>query len=443
MDEITARISQRGRHWRALLGTALVSLGLGAHAAAGDDSIDGEILVQLRSADALAPLLARHELTLAGRFGVRPIFRLKVIGSATVKDKIAALEKDAGVVSAEPNRVHRSPEARKNVVWAIGSLDDYLAQWAPRAMRLAEAQRLATGAGMRIAVLDTGVDLQHPALAGRLLPGFDFVDFDADPSEVGGAADPGFGHGTHVAGLVALVAPGARIMPLRVLGPDGTGHTWALAEALLYAVDPDGNPATDDGAHVINLSLGSVERTNLLDAVAKLVTCRERIAPSDNDDDGDDDKRKAAYADDKSRCEGLGGAVVVAAAGNGASDKVREFPAAEGAHGLLSVGASDANRMRARFSNYGKWVEVAAPGDHITSAVPGGGFGTWSGTSMAAPLASGTAALVRSVNPKLSADELTKRLKERSVKLCGTKLRQIDALAALTDESAHSSSRCD
>src|SRR5205085_8027847 len=122
---------------------------------------------------------------------------------------------------AEGNAVHGTPEARKNAVWAIGSAQAFAQQWAPTALRIAEAQRFSTGAGIRIAVLDTGVDATHPLLAGHLLPGYDFVDDDADPSEEGTVGDAGFGHGTHVAGLIAMVAPSVQIMPLRVLDKNG------------------------------------------------------------------------------------------------------------------------------------------------------------------------------------------------------------------------------
>ena len=288
---------------------------------------------------------------------------------------------------AEPNVVNSSPEARRNAVWAIGNPQAYAAQWAPAALRLAEAHRLSTGAGVRVAVLDTGVDRDHPALAGRLLPGFDFVDYDDDPSEEGSEADVAFGHGTHVAGLVALVAPDAMIMPLRVLDADGQGNAWVLAEALLYAVDPDGDPTTDDGAHVINLSLGTTTRTRIFDAVVELATCSAVF---------DNDLADPGYDADAERCSQMRGVVIVAAAGNDGSNAVREYPAAEtSTHGLAAVGASAANARRASFSNYGSWVRFAAPGDGITSSVPGGGYGTWSGTSMAAPLFAGTAALLR------------------------------------------------
>ena len=129
----------------------------------------------------------------------------------------------------------------------------------------------ADGQPVKIAVLDTGVDFSHPALAGHLLPGFDFVDFDNDPSEVGNQTTGPFGHGTHVAGLIALVAPDAKIIPVRVLDQKGIGNTWVLAEALAYAADPDGNPATHDGADVINLSLSTLRRTRLLRDVLEKV----------------------------------------------------------------------------------------------------------------------------------------------------------------------------
>ena len=411
---------------------------LATTAASGSGSVDadmpGEVLVKLRSSAGLAPLLARYPVTLIGRFGARPIYRLQVIGAARVKDVLAAMALDPEVLIAETNPTQRSPEARKNVPWAIGTAADYLAQWAPQALHLAAAQRVALGTGIRVAVLDTGVDASHPLLAGRLLPGFDFVDYDTDPAEVGTPANPAYGHGTHVAALVAMVAPGAKIMPLRVLDADGVGNAWVLAEALLYALDPDGNPATDDGAHVINLSLGSLSRTRLMAAIAQIAGCAPAIA-----DDPIADRSDPGYNDDALRCGASNGAVVVGAAGNDASKSAKQYPAAEGAYGLLSVAASSAAGRLAGFSNFGTWIDLAAPGEGITSAVPGG-LGTWSGTSMAAPLAAGTAALVRSLNPGLAPAEVVRRLKRTSSLLCGTALRQVDAAAAVNNIDAVSGS---
>ena len=408
-------------------GSGGASAGGAASGGAPDADMPGEILVKLRRSEALGPLLASYPVTLLSRFGTRPIYRLKVIGSLRVKDVLARLVQDPEVMIAETNPTHRSPEARKNVPWAIGTATTYMSQWAPLALNLAEAQRRAIGAGVRVAVLDTGIDASHPLLAGRLLPGHDFVDGDNDPAEGGSAVNGAWGHGTHVAGLVALVAPGARIMPLRVLDADGFGNAWVLAEAMLYALDPDGNPATDDGAHVINLSLGSLARTRLMDSIALLAACAPAVP-----DDAVADRSDPGYRDDEQRCAGSNGAVVVAAAGNDANSSTKQYPAAEGAYGLLSVGASNAAGRLAGFSNFGPWIDLAAPGEGITSAVPGG-YGTWSGTSMAAPLAAGSAALLRSMDLRIAPVDVVRRLKRTSALLCGTSLRQVDIGAAVNN----------
>ncbi len=405
--------------------------GGGGAGGTSDATLQGEILVQLHGAAALGALLNKYQLTLVSQFGARPIYRLKVVGAADTNATIDALVLEPTVLHAEPNALHHSPEARKTVAWAIGNAGAYTVQWAPQAMRLPEAHTMSTGAGVRVAVLDSGVDASHPALAGRLLPGFDFVDYDNDTAEVGAVATHvSFGHGTHVAGLVALSAPSAKIMPLRVLDANGTGNAWVLAEALLHAVDPDHNPATNDGAHVINLSLGSTRRTEILDTIGRLATCAiPAVALLPTDELAD-----AGYNGDRDRCNAFSGAVVVAAAGNDGTDTLRQYPASEGFYGLLAVGASNANGRLAAFSNFGTKVDVAAPGEGITSAVPGGGYGTWSGTSMAAPLAAGAAALLRSSEPNLSPRDIARRLTRVGTNLCGTDLQQIDAAGALRNQ---------
>lgn len=434
-----SRLSRRSRYllqlslrlcMAALLVPATLTQAQPAPAAghAFDANVPGDILLRLRTTGALGPLLTRHQLSLISQFGARPIYRVRVVGAADVGAKIEDLALDPEVLIAERNALNGSPEARRNNAWAIGQAVAYQAQWAPSALRLAQAHAVSTGAGVRVAVLDTGVDARHPLLAGRLLPGRDFVDGDNDPSEVGTPlTHPAFGHGTHVAGLVALAAPGARIMPLRVLDAAGVGNAWVLGEALIHAVDPDGVPGTDDGAHVINLSLGSLNRTKLLDTLGRLASCSipaEIVEPTD-------DYTDPGFNGDKERCRSLPGAVVVAAAGNDASLTVRQYPAAEGFYGLLAVTASDARQRVAAFANTGRWIDVAAPGDGITSSVPGGQYGTWSGTSMAAPLAAGVAALVRAREPALAAVDITRRIQRSAGDLCGSRLLRVDAAAAL------------
>jgi subtilisin family serine protease len=400
--------------------------------------VDDEVVVQLKLGADVNAIAAAYQLTVVDQFGKRPIWRLQTTASGGTAAAIAALRADARVLFAEPNAENETPEGRRRSLWAVGGdATTYATQWAPAALRLPEAHAHSLGAGMRVAVLDTGIDLAHPALAGRLarnsgaLLGRDFVDDDADPSEEGTTANLGFGHGTHVAGLVSLVAPQATLMPARVLDREGRGNVWVLAEALAWAVDPDGNPATDDGAHVINLSLGTTQPTDLLRVAVALADC-------DFDDD-DDDFEDPGFDDDKARCASKYGALVLAAAGNDGSDTQQLFPAAEAVPGSLALAASTETRTLAPFSNRGSWVELAAPGERIVSTVPGGGYGSWSGTSMATPLAAGTAALVlatfadpRGVLPL----DIANRLAARSSLLCGTALRNVDAAAAVTDTQA-------
>jgi subtilisin family serine protease len=196
-------------------------------------------------------------------------------------------------------------------------------------------------------------------------------------------------------------------------------------------VDPDGNPATDDGAHVVNMSLGSLSRTSLFDAVSQLLTCNipAKARP-------DVDFTDPGYDGDKQRCSASRGAVMVVASGNNGSDRQREYPAAESAYGKLSIGASTAAHRRATFSNFGSWVDLAAPGEAITSTFAGGTYATWSGTSMAAPLVSGTAALLRTRFPSMATKDLARRIDRTTANLCGTDLREVDAMAALTNKLA-------
>lgn len=404
----------------ALLGLPAISAP--AHAQAPVDYVPGEVVVKLARVTDLASVAASHALnpTPIDQFGARAIYRMRILDGVAPLNRAAALAADSRVVYAEPNYLGGTPEGQQRVSWAKGDDDDddddvaYAEQWAVSMIRLPEAHTISRGAGVTVAVLDTGVDPAHPALAGRLVSGFDFVDLDADPSEVGAREhNVVYGHGTHVAGLVALVAPEADIMPLRVLNQDGVGNIWVIAEALAYAVNPDGDLSTDDGADVINLSLSTDRHTNLLTEVEDDVACN------------DDDNPRDCLAGPQQR-----GAVVVAAAGNGGSN-APEYPAAEGVSGSLAVAASTTADELAAFSSHGSWVHVAAPGDQILSSVPGGQYGVWSGTSMATPLVAGQAALVRAVHSSLRSASVVNRILATSADIGGLVPRRIDVAAAL------------
>jgi subtilisin family serine protease len=285
------------------------------------------------------------------------------------KEAAAVLGKRSDVVYAEPNteaditqgdRFHYWPSGGPKCV--AGDARAYTAQPAASRLQLGQVHRKARGANQVIAVLDTGLDAAHPVFAGRIAPGaYDYVDDDAVPGESRDGVDrdgdrltnEGFGHGTFVAGIAALVAPDARILPMRVLDGEGRGNVFVVAEAIY--------DATALGADVINLSFGTAQRTDsrvLADAVSD-----------------------AARA----------GVVVVAAAGNDGS-AARHYPAAM--KEVVSVAAmSSGGTGLTAFSSRGSWVDIAAPGENVVSSLPCG-YGTWSGTSMAAPFVAGGAAVL-------------------------------------------------
>ena len=227
------------------------------------------------------------------------------------------------------------------------------------------AHATATGRGAVIAIVDTGVQASHPDLQGRLLPGYDFVDDDSVPN------DDVDGHGTHVLGIagasaqnsvgVSSVAPGAMMLPVRVLGNDGSGSIEDVVEGIDFAVA--------QGADVINLSLGGD---------VPLV--------------GSDESFDAAIGRALDA-----GRVVVAASGNDGLPACGQ-PSAGGR--LLCVGSVDENRQRSFFSNFGNGLGVMAPGGSallgrdILSTFNDGGYAELAGTSQAAPHVAGVAALL-------------------------------------------------
>jgi hypothetical protein len=400
----------------------------------GEDAyIADEINLELFNETDLTSIAQQYGLQLVEQFGKRPIFLLHTpTDSKALAARIAA-ENPARVKFAEENFTSGSPEGSGftwsvgnswsvGFTWSVGGQTQYQSQWALDKIRVKEAHQVTKGAGTIVAVLDTGVDRRHPALAGRLLRGRDFVDGDDDPSEVlpAGATGPDdarhrgpYGHGTHVAGLIALTAPEAKIMPLRVLDPQGVGNTWVLMEAIAYALDPDGDPATDDGADVINMSLATIHDSNIL----------KHIIGEACDDDSLNPVPTPTPA------QPIHPVVVVVAAGNRGTEQ-KMYPAAENVLGEISVGASDSNDTLAQFSER-KWVDVMAPGVGITSSVPGHGTGVWAGTSMASPLVAGEAALVRAAFPALTPSLVTERIRESSARFHQDIDRRVDASAAI------------
>ncbi len=310
---------------------------------------------------------------------------------------IKQLKKAKSVAYAEINSVADATDGERFHYWPSGGPscdgDDssaYLAQPAASQLALEAVHQRADGTGAVVAVLDTGAVLNHPALAGRLAAGgYDYVDDDSTPGEVGDGVDQdgdtlvdeGYGHGTFVAGVVALVAPGAKILPQRVLDSDGRGNVFTVAEAVYDSIS--------DGADVINMSFGTPDKME-----SKIVT-------------------EALKAASKA------GVVVVAAAGNDGSED-KHYPAA--VDKVISVGALSADGTGlATFSARGDWVDVAAPGVGIVSALSCG-FGSWSGTSMAAPFVAGAAALDSGDGGEPKRDKRSENVTKSANKVTGLKV---------------------
>lgn len=250
-------------------------------------------------------------------------------------------------------------------------------------IRLEQAHSMAPnlGLGVKVAVIDTGVDLEHPAFAASLAPQAewrDFYDADLRPDEVGVLGVGGYGHGTAVAGIVLQIAPNATILPLRVLGPDGSGDVLHVAQAIDWAVAK--------GARVLNLSLGSSERSPIVqDAIA----------------------RAAAR-----------NVMVVSSAGNENLPAIT-YPASEAVAGQagvygLSVGSLNNSGLKSSFSNYSASLEMVAPGENVYTPGPDSTLVSWSGTSMAAPMAAGGLALAFGQRVAVPLKDVTMKMAENA-----------------------------
>ncbi len=260
--------------------------------------------------------------------------------------KANAYSSNARVAYAEPDFVAE----------VVGSPDDprFGSQWGMVKVQASQAWEVTTGSSsINIAILDTGVDLDHPDLANKVISSIDFSH--------SGTVDDIHGHGTHVAGIAAAMTNNgigvaglgytATIMNVKVLGDTGAGaYSW-IVSGIIWAVD--------NGAEVINMSLGGSSPSSTLEDAIN-------------------------YAWSK-------GVVVVAAAGN-YGNTAPLYPAYY--TNCIAVAATDSLDRLAGWSNYGDWVDVAAPGVGIYATLKNNGYGYKSGTSMASPHVAGLAALV-------------------------------------------------
>ena len=374
----------------------------------GEEYCSGEAIVHLRNGVTSSELLAAMQeedditATILDEIVGQNILLLQVTTEDNEGEILSLIEdlesNDQRMVTwAELNYVGNSPQGNPSRFFPRSLADPQAASdgnsWGKKDVGAAKAARCSTGENVVVAVIDTGADTTHEALQGHIIDTWnaftqqsgpvadvgDGIDNDAD-----GAIDETAGHATHVSGIVLQVAPNARILPIKALDSDGNGNAFVVARAIFHA--------TDAGADVINLSLGTTARSRIIEDAVQYAQAH--------------------------------GVIVVAAAGNSGADGRAEYPAA--LDQVIAVGATDSKgkpaastrNAQAGFNTTASRIDISAPGMEIKSAFPRGvqsvnsGYATWSGTSMASPWVAGAVALLLEEQQGLSANQVLALLQD-------------------------------
>ncbi|TLM80972.1 peptidase S8 [Pseudarthrobacter sp. NamE2] len=370
----------------AMLTAAAITFAVPANAAPSDSHVQGQIMVKFRDGRAAAGVLRQHGLKEGPGIGSTGAHLITVPAGKELQ-LIEALNRNPAVEYAEPDEVvtpatddtHFGRQyALENVGQSFTNTkgDITVAEGTADAdVDAPDAWAVTSGSGIRVAVLDSGVDSDHEDISSKVVAR---ANFSSSATKTGDPlAQDYYGHGTHVSGIVAAThnttgvagtCPGCTILAGKVLNDSGVGSSSGLADGINWAVN--------NGAKVINMSLGVRSSRTLETAVNN--------------------------AWNK-------GVVLVAAAGNG-GNQTKIYPA--GYTNVIAVGATDNNDAKASFSTYGSsWVDIAAPGAAVYSTFPNHDFALagqynrslsydiGNGTSMSAPIVAAVAALVWSTNP--------------------------------------------
>jgi len=257
-------------------------------------------------------------------------------------------------------------------------IGDFNSQPAALTLDVADATAISDGSSVKIGVIDSGINFTHPEFAAKsltLVSGWDFVDNDADATDEAGG--PSSGHGTFIAGIMKLCAPGSEIHAYRVLDTLGRSDGYRIAAAVVKAVD--------DGCRVINLSLGMRGRNDALDDALH-------------------------YAHDNE-------VIIVAAAGNDSSDiqTLDIFPANRSYS--IAVAAVDSMNIKADFSNYGNKIDLCGPGTQVYAPFLDTSYAWWDGTSFAAPFTAAVVAEMLALDPGLTHSGVREILRATAIDL--------------------------
>jgi len=349
---------------------SLILCSLGRVAAAQIDiAVSGHIVVRIKPGVAISELNATYRTYIVGSIASQHIFAVHTPQGTSDARFAQAVGSDPRVVYALRDMKVTFPEVRGSqfhLAFDAGpNPGDYVNQYAYQQVNLGAAASRSTGQGVIVAILDTGATFDHPALRGHYLPGFNVIDPAQPPNDVAdGTSNIAVGHGTMIAGIVARIAPDAKIMPVKVLTSNGIGTLFNVLCGMYYAVE--------NNAQVLNMSMSA-----------------DQSSPAMRD------ALEVAYA---------AGVLVVASAGNEGEPQV-SFPAAY-PH-VIAVTSVEQNNRKSTYANCGQQIGVVAPGTGIRSTYVNGGYASWSGTSFAAPFASGEAALVFALNPSLDNDDVS------------------------------------